>query len=256
MALFWRIFTAVSVINLLILFIFVGLATLQFDAIHERLIGERLVVLAGRAAEPFESAARLGLPVASVRNAVGVLERMRQTDDAILAIHVFDPLGRIVHSTEKGAPARIPDQAHAARREAGGASWHVVTTVGLLGGVEILGRENKSVGGIVIVYPTTQNETRVWAMGSELMMAGIAIVLVGAGLSVPILRLGLRRQFSAFESIERAIMDFERDAWRTAASGARLDPGDGAGDVHSLLAGAEERYRETGRAISAARPRA
>jgi hypothetical protein len=116
MALFWRIWTAVMLVNLVVLTLFVGLATLQFDSINSGLVGERLAVLAGRTAAPFQATAKIGLPLSTMRNADALLERARQTDDAILAIHVFDAAGSVVHSTAAAAPAKIPPEARAARR--------------------------------------------------------------------------------------------------------------------------------------------
>lgn len=52
MALFWRIWAAVTLVNLAVLTLFVGLATLQFDSINSGLTGERLAVLAERTAAP------------------------------------------------------------------------------------------------------------------------------------------------------------------------------------------------------------
>ena len=49
------------------------------------------------------------------RGADGLLERARQTDDAILAIHVFAPDGRILRSTDRSHPATIPAAALAVR---------------------------------------------------------------------------------------------------------------------------------------------
>lgn len=123
MALFWRIGAAVTLVNLAVLTLFVGLATLQFDSINSGLVGERLVVLAGRTAAPFQAAARIGLPLSTVRNADALLERARQTDDAIMAIHVFDAEGRIVHCTDAAPPAAIPALVAAARYAAGGTAW-------------------------------------------------------------------------------------------------------------------------------------
>src|SRR3546814_9884983 len=63
MALFWRIWAAVTLVNLAVLTIFVGLATLQFGNINSYLVGERLVVLADLTAAPFAAAAKIGLPL-------------------------------------------------------------------------------------------------------------------------------------------------------------------------------------------------
>src|SRR3546814_11426479 len=120
MALCWRIWAAVTLVNLAVLTIFVGLATLQFGNINSDLVGERLVVLADLTAAPFEAAAKIGLPPSTVRNADALLERPRQTDGAILAIHVFDADGRIVHPTADPATAALPAEQLAVRLASGG----------------------------------------------------------------------------------------------------------------------------------------
>jgi hypothetical protein len=140
MALFWRIWATVTLVNLAVLTIFVALATLQFGNINSGLVGERLVVLAERTAAPFKAAARIGLSLSTVRNADALLERARQTDDAILAIHVFDVAGRIVHSTVTPAPTAIPAGALFARTAADGAPWHREIADGFLSSIDIVSR--------------------------------------------------------------------------------------------------------------------
>ncbi len=253
MALFWRIWTAVILVNLAVLTLFVGLATLQFDSINSGLVGERLAVLASRTAAPFQAAAKIGLPLSTVRNADALLERARQTDDAIIAIHVFDPAGRIVHSTDASAPAAIPPEALAARAAAAGVPWHSETEGGFLSSIDIPARAGSTAGGILIVYPGGGNVTRVRAMAAELALAAIGILLAAAALSALWLRLGLGRQIRLFEAIDSAVADFERGAWRSAAGRpAPVAEGD-AGELRSLLEAAETRYRAEGRALAAAR---
>lgn len=249
MALFWRIWTAVVLVNLVVLTLFVGLAALQFDSINATLIGERLNVLAGRTAAPFRAAARIGLPLSTVRNAEALLERARQTDDAIAAIHVFDPEGRIVHSTAQPRPGAIPADAIAARAAAAGAPWHRETGSGFLSSIDIPASDGRSAGGILIVYPGEGSVTRVRAMTAELAMAAIAVQIVAAAVGIALLRFGLRRPLATFDAIETAIVDFERRSWRSAAA-ARAAPeppsGDGTDDLGRLLDEAEARYRATG----------
>jgi len=256
MALFWRIWAAVIFVNLTVLTLFVGLATLQFDSINSFLVGERLSVLAGRTAAPFQAAAKIGLPLSTVRNADALLERARQTDDAILAIHVFDEAGQIVHSTDPAAQAMIPPQALTARHAAAGAPWHHETEAGFFSSIDIPARaqnaSSTTAGGILIVYPGGGNVTQIRAMGAELSLAAIAVALAAAGLSALLLRLGLGRQIRTFEAIDGAIADFERNAWRSAAS-ATITPSqsDGeTGELRQLLGAAESRYRTTGHALT------
>jgi hypothetical protein len=255
MALFWRIWTAVILVNLAVLTLLVGLATLQFDSINSGLVGERLAVLAGRTAAPFQAAAKIGLPLSAVRNAGALLERARQTDDAILAIHVFDEAGRIVHSTATPAPTDIPPEALAGRAAAAGTPWHGESAGGFLSSIDIPAREGATAGGILIVYPGGGNVTRIRAMGAELGLDAIAVLVIAAGLSTLLLRLGLRRQIRTFEVIDGAIADFERGSWRSAAAGsvAPAPADNGIGELRQLLDAAETRYRATGQALAVAR---
>lgn len=251
MALFWRIWAVVTVVNLAVLTIFVGLATLQFDDIHSGLVGERLEVLADRTAAPFAAAARIGLPLSGVRNAAALLERARQTDDSITAIHVFDAEGRIVQSTETSPPATIPPEALAARRAADGGRWHRETSEGFLGSIDIAGRGDTSAGGILVVYPPGGNITRVWAMAAELSLVALGVILVAAALSGVLLRLGLGREIGAFDAVDNAIGAFERDSWRSAAAHGPPTPvEDATDDLRRLLDAAETRYRAAGQVIA------
>lgn len=254
MALFWRIWTAVILVNLAVLTLLVGLATLQFDSINSGLVGERLSVLAGRTAAPFQAAAKIGLPLSTVRNADALLEHARQTDNAILAIHVFDQGGQIIHSTATPAPTEIPPEARTARAAAAGTPWHRETASGFLSSVDIPALGGVTAGGILIVYPGSGNVTQVRAMAAELGLAAIAVLLAAAGLSALLLRLGLRRQIRTFEVIDGAIADFERGSWRSAAAGPAIPPPteDVTGELSQLLEAAETRYRAIGKALATA----
>jgi hypothetical protein len=251
MALFWRIWAAVSLLMLAVMIVFVGLATLQFGNVNSDLVGERLAALAGRTAAPFAAAAGIGLPLSVVRNADALLERARQTDDAIVAIHVFDADGRIIQSTASPAPSHISREAANARAEADGASWHRETSEGFVSSIDIRSQDEKSAGGILVVYPSGGSLIRLHAMAAELALIAIGVLLAGAVLSAVLLRLGLRHQIRLFEEIDGAILGFERAAWR----GAMHSPAEGAGagaELGRLLAEAEVRYLDACRALASA----
>lgn len=256
MALFWRIWSAVVLVNLAVLTVFVGLAALQFGEIHSGLLGERLVVLGNRAAAPFEAAARIGLPLSGVRNAEALLERTRQTDDSILAIHVFGIDGQIVHSTDPSPPEVIPPEAIAEWTAAAGAPWHVETQAHFLSGINIKTPVGMSAGGILLVYPRRESVTRVAAMGAELAISAVGVLLVGGILGGLLLRLGIARQIRVFDEIDKAVTGFERDAWRSAAAhGAPGTPAPKGDSLRFLLDAAEARYRAVGQAIREAHDR-
>jgi hypothetical protein len=249
MALFWRIWAAVTIVNLVVLTVFVVFATLQFGNINAGLVGERLAVLARQTAAPFEAVAKIGLPLATARNAKALLERARQTDDAILAVHVFDAAGHIVHSTAAAPSAMIPAEARTARTTAAGEPWHLETADGFLSSIDIASADGASAGGILIVYPDSASATRIRAMAADLALAALAALVAAAALSALLLRLALARQIRSFDDMDSVIADFERTAWRSAA-GRPPQPRADAGELRQLLAAAEERYRAEGRRLT------
>lgn len=253
MVLFWRIWAAVTLVMLAVLAIFVGLATLQFGNINSELVGERLVVLAGRTAGPFSAAARIGLPLSTVRNADALLERARQTDDSIAAIHVFDAAGRVVHSTASPAPAQIPREAAAARAEANGTAWHRETSEGFFSSVDITLLDGTSAGGILIIYPGSGSLISLRAMAAELAVIAMGILVASAVLSALLLRLGLHRLIRLFREIDGAILDFERAAWRGAAQLDGESTERPAGELRHVLAAAEVRYIAARRSLTGAK---
>ncbi|MCM5571573.1 hypothetical protein M6I34_13715 [Burkholderiaceae bacterium FT117] len=251
MALYWRIWAAVTVVMLVVLGVFVALATVRFASINAGLVGERLLVLADRTVAPFASAVRLGLPLSTVRNATALLERARQTDDAILAIHVFDASGRIVHSTSPQPPFAIPPEASRARSVEAGAGWFRETGDEFLGSVDIPGRDGASAGGILIVYPGGDGLTRTRAMLANLSLAAIAVLVAVSTLAALLLRWGLARQIRHFAAIDGEVLAFEQAAWRSAAGGRAPPPPAGATGLHERLELAERKYRAAGRALAA-----
>ncbi|HUG22012.1 hypothetical protein [Piscinibacter sp.] len=252
MALFWRIWASVTLLTVVVLCIFVGLATMQFGSIHATLVGERLVVLAERTLAPFAAATRLGLPISGVRNAAALLERARQTDEDIIALHVFDGDGRVVHSTITPMPPTLAPDALAARTAANGAPWFRETAVGFIGGVELPARD----GGIVVVYPRGGNVTHVRAMLAELALDAGLVVLLTAGLGALLLRWRLGPSIHHFEALDASLRDFERTGWRRAAgkvsaAPVRLgDPPPEVSDLRDRLDAAAAHYRATGRQLA------
>ena len=104
-----------------------------------------------------------------------------------------------------------------------------------------------------MVYPGSGNVTQVRAMGAELSIAAVAVILAAAVLGMLMLRLGLGRQIRMFESVEAVISDFERVSWRSAARADTPPTDHKPGELRRLLDTAENRYRVTGRAIETAR---
>jgi hypothetical protein len=254
MTLFWRIWFAVSAVNVLVLAIFLGLAGLQFASINAALVGERLVVIAGRTVAPFAASARLGLPLSEVRNAPALLERARRTDEDIVALYVFDDAGKIVHSTGGATPVAIPAEAAAARRAARGAAWYRETPEGFMGGVDVTAANASGYGGILVVYPGRGNLTQVRSMIAELLEGALAALMVSGVVGTLLLRYGLAGAIRDFQAIDTTYGAFERSTWRQGA-GTGWTPTAESLPLLSKLRSAEASYHSTGRAVAAAEER-
>ncbi len=234
---------------LVVLSLFVALATLQFGSVNATLVGERLVVLAGRTVAPFAAVNRLGLPLSSVRNSRALLERARQTDEDIVALHVFDAQGKVVSSTAELAPQEISADARRWRAAARGAPWYRETSDGFVGSVDIAARDGRSAGGILVVYPGGGSQTQVRAMLAELVLGAIGVWLVAALAGALLLRWGLSGMIRHFDAIDAEYREFARGGWRLAA-GFRAPMPAAAGTLHERLDAAAARYRATGRRLA------
>lgn len=213
MAIFWRVWATSAGVILSVLVIFLALSSVQFSRVHSSLVGERLVILADRTSSPFRAAIKLGLPIANVRNAEGLLERARQTDDTISAIYLFDSAGQIVGQTRGEGGVGLAVAALRAQM-ADRPDWHGRIDRGFVAGVNIPDAGGRTAGGIAILYPLSGNATRVWAMAAELAVSALGIFIVSTVLAGLLLRFGLRGTIAAFDRVDDQIAAFERDSWR------------------------------------------
>lgn len=258
MSLFWRSWGLVVLLVAAVLAALVLLSTVQFSSILSGFVQGRLAVLVQSAQLSFRSATGLGLPLASVRNGPAILERAKQTDPQIAAIHVFDPEGRILFSTDTVPPPRIDAAAMKAHASSKQSVWRAETTGALLSGMPIPdAAKRRVIGGVVIVYPTAGLETSVKAMGANLALYAAAITLLMGGAAIIILRYGLRRLVAVFRGINAAFTAFEQEEWRHAAGGTSVAPPPVVGfgiDTHTLLnlfEAAENEYITAGMELAA-----
>ena len=105
------------------------------------------------------------------------------------------------------------------------------------------------VGGVLIVYPKSSSNTRIRAMGAELVFATLLILFVGAVLSLFLLRLSISKQIRLYDSIDNAIMSFEQGAWRSAAGRPSFEVESDGDELGYLLKTAELSYQSAGREL-------
>ena len=251
MTMTWRSWALVSLSVVAGLIALVILATLQFEATLTRLVQGRLVILAQSMELPFRSATSLGLPLASVRNAKAILERVRHTDASIVAIHVYDSQGRIVHSTAHLPPDALDTAALQAYRAAEDATWVVDAGDRLLSSVVVFNSlRSQTLGGVVVVYPKSEITMATLAMFARLTVAALAIAILSAAMGLPILALVLRRFDQSTRAMDADLSALERREWRAGAGGDAPEqvPDDTPEDsaLSRIVVAAENRYHSAG----------
>ncbi len=257
MSVFWRSWIIVVVLVITVLAVLAMLTALQFNTILSHFIHERLSVVSQTSQASFRAAVGLGLPLSSVRNSLAILERARQTDPNISAIHVFDVTGRILHSTDPKHTTSVRAEALFAQSVSEGDAWHTEIDEAFLNGSQIRNHSNEIVGGLVIVYPRTDLVTSVGAMTARLLIYSTGVLIVVSIIGIGVLKFGLRDLIRVFTDIEAAFAFIERRQWRQAAggSGSMPEPVRGFGvdteELTHLLQSAEKQYIAAGQMLAA-----
>jgi len=216
MNILWRIFSALAAVNLIVLAVFVSLVTIQFEAVLSSSIRERLAVIVENVRDPLTSVSDMGLPLSSLRNADAMLERVKQDDEAIEAIHVYDKFGKILHSTVKPHPKFVePFILSASSNIDGKMNWYLEDDTYYNIGAVIVDLTKDPIGGVAIQYSKDEAVTQVRAMSARLSFycaIGFFITLL---ISLPILRMAMNRHIRLFDALLNTFDSFERRFWRT-----------------------------------------
>ncbi|MCA0043163.1 hypothetical protein [Celeribacter litoreus] len=224
-------------INIAVLVVFVVLAVLQFDQVRTGLEKERLTAVADRASEPLASAAMIGLDLASVRNLDSILERARQSDEAIMALHVLDRNGAIVKSTARSTISlETPEIQRYFEDAASGTSFQESGTFRYLR--TFTRPSGDIVGALLMEYSGETARTAVWAMAGRLATAALGFCVLSSIFSMLAVRFVFDREKridDVFLSADAASM---QQMWRDETTHEDRP----TGDVEALMSAAEAEY--------------
>lgn len=215
-AVIWRIFFTLAAINFIVLAVFVFLVTIQFQAVLSASIRERLAVVVENVRGPFSSVTEMGLPLSSLRNANAMLQRVKQNDDAIEAIHVYGAAGEILHSTDEEAHRKVGPSAVPVAGGIPGAQeiWYLEDDRYFTVGGAIPDAAGRPVGGVAILYSKYNALTQVRAVAARLaFFCGLGL-LATLLLSLPVLRFAMRRHVGVSNALLETYDNFERRFWR------------------------------------------
>lgn len=214
MGLVWRVLATIAGTNFVVMFVFVSLATIQFESVLSGLIKERLEVLAARARDPFISVIDLGLPVSSVRNGRAALEAAKQSDPAIHEIVVFGSNGQVLHTTSSTSPKSVPLSWIDAPREGEAKDlFHLSEPSRFIVGAD-LQSEGEAVAGLAIIYSKAQASDQVRAMAAKLAFVAGTVMAATVLLGALAIRFALSEHIRVFVAILDTYDRFARAFWR------------------------------------------
>src|SRR3982750_4676458 len=135
----------------------VGMAGLlnffKYRSTAERIVKERLLVIAGTIGTSTQRALGLGLQFPELNMLASTLERERANDDLILGIEVFDMEGQPLYTTDKkAAPRTMPASWRSAAHRAGGEDWFVDDGADSAAGIVIENNFGLKIGYLGVRY--------------------------------------------------------------------------------------------------------
>ncbi|MBW6419591.1 hypothetical protein J5Y17_17850 [Celeribacter sp. PS-C1] len=200
-------------INVAVLVVFVFLSVLQFDQVRTGLEQERLKVIADRVSEPLGSAAMIGLELSTVRNLDAVLERARQADDAITALHVLDRNGAIVRSTS--GSVLDAERAEIGQLLAEGASSAIYKERGDYRYLAAFKQSSGDVAGaLMIEYSGATATTAVWAMAGRLATWALGFCVISSVISAWMVRSVFKHELRFDQEFLTADFEASQHLWR------------------------------------------
>ncbi len=205
MSILWRSWLAFTVVIAVVLGVLATLAVLQHNAILSDLIRQRLTVVAQTTAASFRSVVDLGLPLSMMRNADRVLAHGLEIDPTITAIHVFNPSGIVVYSSDAEKPGSVSREVLRAQQLAEGRAWSVETADDLDSGYTVTNRGGQKVGGVVVIYPKGDFDTlrRDMAVRTAILAGGLLVVF--SAIAFLILRLRLAGAINGLNRLQHLL---------------------------------------------------
>jgi len=223
------------------------MATLQFENILYGMIKDRLVVLVEDVKEPFQSVARIGLPISTVRNAQAIMAVAQKSDLDISAIYVFDLKGQVVHSIGDSVGSSVSEIELKSISGFDKNVWQSDEGSFFTSIAAIRTASGDAVGGVVVRYPKLGALTQVKSMSAGLAIRAFWTLVMFTILSSILLWFVLRNYVKLNDGLIDAFDAFEKQYWRRNGRNPVEFTntevlGINNGDFHKSLLKSEEMY--------------
>lgn len=179
------------IVAVLVCFFAVGMAGLlnyfKYQNTADRIVKERLLVIANSIESSIHSSLSLGLQFSDLSMLPSTMERERATDDLILGIDVFDMEGKPLYSTDslragRNAPKAWIDAAVNAPPDADG-DWFVENATESAAGITIKNNFGLKIGYLAVRFSEDRIRQANAAVGRELALSALGVFVVAAVLA-------------------------------------------------------------------------
>lgn len=196
-----------TLIAVLVCFFAVGMAGLlnffKYRSTSDRIVQERLVVIAGAIETAIQRSLTLGLQFAEIKTLPDTMQRERGNDDLIVSIDLYDTDGQPLYSTDRlRASTPMPASWLKAAHRAGHEDWSVSGDEGTAAGTAIENNFGLTIGYLAMRYSSERQQEAHRAVARELGLAALTIFSMSAALATLALRAVVRRLRRDIDAIE------------------------------------------------------
>lgn len=175
------------IVAVLVCFFAVGMAGLlnyfKYQSTADRIIKERLLVIANSIETSIHSSLSLGLQFSDLGMLPSTMQRERATDDLILGIEIFDTEGKPLYSTDQlrsGRPAPRVWMAAAVGSTDTDGDWFVENANESAAGITIKNNFGLKIGYLAVRFSEDRIRQANAAVGRELALSALGVFVVAA----------------------------------------------------------------------------
>lgn len=154
----------------------------KYQSTLRELVQSRFVVVGLDIKHAIEGSVNLGIPLPQTENTQEILNRVKEGDDQILSVEVFEISGtegrRIFGTDASGVGRVVPDDWVRAAERDDATSWQFDEDEAFGVGIALINNFNKRIGGVVLRYSRAYQQGKIEAMFQNLSRAVLVVFAI------------------------------------------------------------------------------
>ncbi len=203
----FRLTLASSAALLIVVGVMVFLNYTKFQNIFTSFYTSRIDYTIRDVKDTIEFSLRLGLPISDLKNTQDLMERVRDRDEQILTVQMFDPGGKVIFSTEKEFQT-VPSLWQNAA-ESSTDIWFLYERNAMIVGIPLLNAIDQVAGNLVLTYSRSLYDGILKSMLWDMIKIGAVIFAVGTGITMLLALLMFNKTMKGFIRVSRMLEQVE-----------------------------------------------